>query len=100
MTMLNNERIINLSNIISKNLAFRDTADDLFSYINDLEESSIIIDFLNIQSITASFAHQYMINKEKNKKNIIERNIPNNITKMFELIENRRLKISKTAAKT
>ena len=97
MTMLNNKKIIILSNIISNNLAFRDTADDLFNYINKLEESSIIIDFSNIQSITASFAHQYMINKEKSQKNIIERNIPNNIIKMFEFIENRRVKIRKIA---
>lgn len=88
MTISNNEQNkIKLVNQISKNLIFRDTADKLFDDINDINEPEIIIDFNKIKSITRSFAHQYLINKRKSKKNIIVINISPNIKNMFELIE-------------
>ena len=77
---------IQLVKVISKNLLFRGSADELFNQINKFEISEIIIDFRQIQSITRSFAQQYLKNKEQSKKKIIDVNITPTIKKMFELI--------------
>lgn len=92
MTTLSSEIVLQLAEFISENLAFRDSVDNLFSYIASLEETNIIIDFLGIKSITGSFAHQYIINKKRAKKHITERNIPLDVKKMFELVERRKSK--------
>ncbi len=68
MTTLSSEIVLRLAEFISENLAFRDSVDNLFSYIASLEETNIIIDFLGVKSITGSFAHQYIINKKRAKK--------------------------------
>jgi len=91
MTTLSSEIVLRIADIISENLAFRDSVDNLFSYIDSLEETNIITDFLGIKSITGSFAHQYLINKKKAIKHITERNIPLDVKKMFELVERRNL---------
>lgn len=75
---------------ISSNLSFRHSADALFDYINGLDESKIVVDFSGIESITRSFAHQYVLNKFESKKHILERDIPHEITPMFELVERQR----------
>ena len=87
MTALNNnQKKIQLVKVIAKNLLFRGSADELFNQINNFEISEIIIDFQQIQSITRSFAQQYLKNKEQSKKKIIDVNITPTIKKMFELI--------------
>jgi len=92
MTTLNSEKVLQLAEHISENLAFRDSVDNLFSHIDSLEETIIIIDFLGIRSITGSFAHQYIINKKKAIKHLTERNMPLDVKKMFELVERRNSK--------
>jgi hypothetical protein len=87
MTTSNNKQNkIQLAKVISKNLLFRNSADELFNYINNFKVSEIIIDFHKIQSITRSFANQYLINKQKSEKNIIDVNISTYIKNMFELV--------------
>ena len=81
------EKKIKLEKIISKNLIFRDTANKLFDNIDNFNATIIFIDFNKIQSITRSFAHQYLINKRKSKKNIIDVNISPDVQNMFKLIE-------------
>jgi len=85
-----NEKVIRaiwIADHVFRHLAFRESADDLFSYISSLEESDVIIDFSGVESITRSFAHQYLKNKDMSKKRIIERNIPSNVIQMFELVK-------------
>ncbi len=85
-TSNNKQRKIQLTKFISKNLIFRDSANELFNYINNFDAPEIIIDFHKIQSITRSFAQQYLINKEKSNKIITNINIASNIKNMFDLI--------------
>jgi hypothetical protein len=85
-----NERKIEIAHAVSENLAFRNSADDLFSHIEDFKEKNIIIDFSGIKTITRSFAHQYTLNKKKSKKNISEINMPKDIAKMFDLLVNKK----------
>lgn len=76
-----------LRDLLSPDLAFRNTAKSFFNYIASLPEESITIDFEGIRSITRSFAQEYIIRKKEMhacvQKNIIEINIPTNIDKMF-----------------
>jgi len=80
---------IQIAKAISTNLLLRNSADELFNYINNLETSEIIIDFQKVQSITRTFAHQYLLNKEKSNKIINNVNLSPNIKNMFELIRKR-----------
>lgn len=80
---------------LSSNLAFRHSADDLFEYINSLSAPKVMIDFSGIKSITRSFAHQYVINKIKSDKQIVECKIPLTIKPMFELVERQRQELQK-----
>jgi uncharacterized protein YaiL (DUF2058 family) len=86
ITSNNKQNKIQLAKVISKNLIFRNSADELFNYINNFKVSEIIIDFHKIQSITRSFAHQYLINKQRSEKNIIDVNISPHVKNMFELV--------------
>ena len=87
MTILEDEKMLCIVDNISQHLAFRDSADDFFSYTSRLEESDVIIDFSGVESITRSFAHQYLKNKKKVKKQIVEKNMPSNVMHMFELVK-------------
>ena len=97
MTTSNSGKAVYLADHISQNLAFRHSADDLFSYINSLEESGIIVDFSEIKSIASSFAHQYITNKKVTKKAIIEINKSIDAIQMFELVERRKSKTRETS---
>lgn len=90
MNIYNNEITLPLRKQISSNLAFRHSADDLFNYINSINESRIVVDFSGVESITRSFAHQYIMNKIESNKHVIECDIPPNIKPMFELVERQR----------
>ena len=72
-----------LSKLVSQDLALRDSADLLFKYLASKREQTITIDFSDIKSMTRSFAHQYLIDKRKFRKAIIETNIPAAIKQMF-----------------
>ncbi len=74
---------LNLKDLLSPDLAFRNTAKSLLDYIASLPEENIIIDFTGIRSITRSFAQEYIIRKKEIEKNIIEINVPRSIDKMF-----------------
>jgi thiamine kinase-like enzyme len=93
MTTSNSKEVLYIADYISQNLAFRDSADSLFNYVNSLEKSTII-DFSGIKNITNSFAHQYMANRKKTEKIITEINISPDVKQMFELIEKRKSKPS------
>jgi len=82
---------LRVENQISSNLSFRHSADALFEYINGLDISSVVVDFSGVESITRSFAHQYVMNKMQSQKEIIECDMPVEIKPMFELVERQRV---------
>lgn len=90
MNSYTNEIKLSLQNKVSSDLAFRDSANDLFEYINSLDAQQIVVDFSGIESITRSFAHQYILNKVESKKQIIECDVPSEIMPMFELVQKQR----------
>ena len=79
---------IKIKDIISKDLALRDTAQSFFQSLEKNHEREITVDFSEISSISRSFAHEYTLQKEKSSKKIIETNMPENIKKMFDIVKN------------
>jgi hypothetical protein len=84
------EFILALRDELSSNLAFRDSANRLFEHIDSLNKASIVVDFSGVESITRSFAHQYILNKNRSNKQIVERGVPSEIKPVFDLVERQR----------
>jgi hypothetical protein len=78
---------VKISDFISKYPAFRSSADMLFNYINKFNDNYIVINFMDVDGITHSFASQYRANKIKCNKNIDETNENDNIAKMFMTLD-------------
>lgn len=77
---------IMIKDSISKDLALRDYAKMFFKFLNSVPDEQITVDFVDVLSISRSFAHEYMQNKEKSAKTIREINVPVNIQKMFDIV--------------
>ena len=84
MTLL--EKTIEIRTMISSDLAFRNNANTFFDEVNNIPFEKIYIDFSGIKSISRSFAHEYSIRKKNSKKLINEINMPENIEKMFRIV--------------
>ncbi|MBN2260683.1 MAG: DUF4325 domain-containing protein [Clostridiales bacterium] len=78
---------ISIKESISPDLALRNSAENFFKKINQLASDRIIIDFTSVTSITRSFADEYLNQKKKTKKTIIDANVPEIIVKMFKVVE-------------
>jgi len=77
---------IDISKAISADLALRSLADDFFSKIERSKTDVIIVDFKGVNSITRSFAHEYITRKKTIDKRIIEENVPMHVEKMFNVV--------------
>lgn len=77
---------IRLKERVGLNLVLRDTASSLFDTIDSSLERSFVIDFIEVESISLTFADEYTKRKGSSKKRIVERNIPSNISKMFDIV--------------
>ena len=67
-----NKTTIKLSRIFSNSLALRDNADHLFDRVESSQKKEIVLDFHNVNSMSRSFAHQYLLRKAKTRKKIVE----------------------------
>ncbi|MGD1836606.1 MAG: hypothetical protein ACPKPY_00925 [Nitrososphaeraceae archaeon] len=81
------EKTIRISEMISSDLAFRNNADSLFDKLDSSQYDKIKLDFLDVKSISRSFAHEYSIRKKNSRKIIVEVNMPKNIEKMLRIVE-------------
>ncbi len=79
--------IVMIKEQISVDLALRDSADIFFDYLESIPQKDIIVDFNSVKSISRSFAHEYVTRKNRSKKIIIETNVPENVRKMFHVVE-------------
>lgn len=80
--------IVSVVEKISADLALRTVADDLVDWLESLPTDRITLDFTGVHSISRSFAHQYVSRKKTSTKQINEINLPDNIAKMFWVVEN------------
>lgn len=83
---MNSSNKIEIAKIISENLALRDLAAGFFDNLEKTKEKQITIDFKKVKSISRSFAQEYLTRKNSSKKDINEANVPENVEKMFEII--------------
>ena len=90
--MTSSSRKIEISKIISPDLALRMVADSFFDKLEIFPEKNLIIDFSGVKSITRSFADEYDIRKMQSQKEIVEVNMPTKIRKMFDIVKKRHTK--------
>jgi anti-anti-sigma regulatory factor len=98
MTSLAEKKTLFISKKISTHLALRESADNLFEFINDLRSLQVVLDFSGVVFMSSSFAHQYLLNKRKSGKEIVEDNVPDNVQKMFALVKSRKPKTKSFAS--
>lgn len=78
---------IEITKVLSPRLGFRDSAKDLFHMINQLPADTIEIDFTDVKFMSRSFAHEYIQQKKKSRKTILESNISENVRAMFQAVK-------------
>ena len=79
------EKTVFIIKVLSPSLFRRDSADKFFDSLEKSTAKSIIVDFSGVESITRSFAHQFLIRQTHSKKNVTLENIPFNVSKMFAI---------------
>ena len=77
-----------------KNLSLRYNADLIFDSIDKSKEKEIVLDFSDINFMSRSFAQQYLLRKKKSSKKVIEKNAPQVVTKMFDVVKKQKTKSS------
>jgi anti-anti-sigma regulatory factor len=86
MTTLVSQNLIRLKEAIGSNLFLRAHADELFDYIDSRRNTPFIIDFNGIQSISRSFAHEFLYRFDESKNVITLTNEPENVKKIFNIV--------------
>lgn len=84
--MTSSNRTITLSKVM-KTLALRGNADLLFDSIDKSKQKQISVDFSDIDFMSRSFAQQYLMRKKKIIKKVTEKNVPEDVAKMFALVK-------------
>ena len=79
---------ISIAETLSPNLGLRFQADRFMDSVESPQDPIVIISFREVESISRSFAHQYLLRKKKSRKKIIEQDIPPHIKKMFDIVVN------------
>ncbi len=77
---------IKLYSEMSSNLITRNSLKAVFSKINKLKDEKIIIDFERIEFVSRSCADEYLKQKAKSDKKIVEMNQSSDIKKMFDFV--------------
>src|SRR4030067_2714823 len=83
MSMTSRTKSINVADMLSANLALRETAARLLLYIEGLPDSEVVLDFSEVRTISRSFAHEYCVRKRDLHRRISEANVPPDVAKMF-----------------
>ena len=81
-------RTILLSQDFSSNIFTRNTISAFFEEVNKMKEAEIILDFKGVEFISRSCADEYLKQKEKSDKAIIEKNMSNEVCSMFNAVKN------------
>ncbi len=87
MSMLNK---IVVSEEVSRFPALRNSADMIFELVESSPHEEVIIDFSNVECVTASFAHQFINNLKRCNKKVRMINMNENVRKIFQIVENRK----------
>ena len=77
-----------LADNFGKNIFTRSSIIYFFKMINSLNEEVLTLNFSKIDFISRSCADEYLKQKEKTNKQIIERNISSEVSAMFRNVKN------------
>ena len=77
---------ISLHKEFGKNILTRSSMDAFFKRINSLKDKDVILDFKNIHFISRSSAAEYIKQREETNKNLIEKNMSNEVKSMFYIV--------------
>ena len=85
--------VLNLKDEISEDLSLRIMVPRIFKSkeFQNVNEC-ILIDFKDIKFMSRAFAHEYLQHRAKQQCKVFEVNVPSNIKKMFEVVENTKIK--------
>lgn len=79
---------VRLSEIFGNNIFTRRTISDFFKKLKEKKSKSIEIDFSDVEFISRSCTDEYIKQKKKATKKIIEVNMSKNICDMFNAVKN------------
>ncbi|RNI13934.1 hypothetical protein EFE42_04735 [Methanohalophilus sp. RSK] len=89
MNMLEAERI-NIKDKLSAHLSLRDSANQFFDELKQTNDAgNITIDFKDVQSISRSFAQQFLYRLENSDKEYTCINKPRKVEMMFKTVKNK-----------
>jgi len=81
-----------LKDKVSEDLSLRNMVSNIFNSDEFKKSEDVLIDFTGIKSISRSFAHEFLIHKQKQDCKVMEINLPSDIKKMFEIVESTKIK--------
>jgi len=81
-----NEMEFDIGDHLSEDLATRNGASRFFEFIESSRADMVVINFEKVQSITRSFADEYIKCKRASSMTIREENVPTNVRKMLEIV--------------
>jgi hypothetical protein len=77
---------IKIVNLLSSKVILRSSVIDLFEKIEKTPESEIVVDFESVYFMNHSFAHEYLVQKNKSQKTISEIHLSDDVQKMLEIV--------------
>lgn len=77
---------ISLYKEFGENILTRNSMNAFFKKINSFKDSDIVIDFRNVNFISRSSAAEYIKQREETNKNLMEKNMPNEVRSMFYVV--------------
>jgi len=77
---------ISIVDEISPDLLLRDLATSFMNTIESQECKAVMIDFLGVESITRTFAHEYVCRRDRSPLDIQEVNVPSFVSRMFSIV--------------
>jgi len=75
-----------IRNHLSEDLATRNRASQFFELMESSRADRVVVNFEMVQSISRSFADEYVKRKRAFRVAVSEKNVPINIQKMFEIV--------------
>ena len=81
-------RKILLSQEFGNNIFTRNTISAFFEKINSQKEAEIVLDFKGVDFISRSCADEYLKQKEKSSKKVVEANMSKEVCLMFNAVQN------------
>lgn len=76
-----------MKDVLSKHLVFRDVVSCLFEKINAIDGEQVLLDFSQIESISRSFAQEYIQQRDQQTIKITEIHMSSQVKKMFDSVK-------------